>query len=80
MISYDTVLIHLRAFLRVYGRCSFRGLGCCSCRVCVSVSCVLFSVGVCVCDLLILFTGGRSVPWRYIYIHICIYICIYIYL
>ena len=25
------------------------GLGCCSCRVCVSVSGVLFSVGVCVC-------------------------------
>jgi len=30
---------------------SFGGLGFCSCRVCVSVSGVLFSVGVCVCDL-----------------------------
>ena len=44
---------HLRALLSVCGGCSFRGLGCCSCRVCVSVSGVLFSVGVCVCDLLI---------------------------
>ena len=33
--------------------CSFGGSGCCSCRVCVCVSGVLFSVGVCVCDLLI---------------------------
>jgi len=33
----------------------FGSLGCCSCRVCVCVlvSGVLFSVGVCVCDLLI---------------------------
>jgi len=31
------------------GRCSFGGLGCCSCRVCVSVSRVLLSVCVCVC-------------------------------
>jgi len=42
---------HRRALLSVWGRCSFGGLGCCSCRlrVCVSVSGVLFSVGVCVC-------------------------------
>jgi len=36
----------------VRGVC-FGGLGCCSCSVCVCVSGVLFSVGVCVCDLLI---------------------------
>jgi len=43
------------ASYRTFRRCSFGGLGCCSCRVCVcvSVSGVLFSVGVCVCDLLI---------------------------
>ena len=28
---------HLRALLSVCGRCSFKGLGCCSCRVCVCV-------------------------------------------
>jgi len=33
--------------LSVCGRCSFGGLGCCSYRVCVCVSGVLFSVGVC---------------------------------
>jgi len=40
---------HLRALLSVCGRCSFGGLGCCSCCVCVSVSGVLFSVSLCVC-------------------------------
>jgi len=43
---------HLRALFSVRGRCSFGGdlEGYCSaCRVCVSVSGVLFSVGVCVC-------------------------------
>jgi len=40
---------HLRALLSVCGGCSFGGVGCYSCRVCVSVSGVLFSVGVCVC-------------------------------
>ena len=48
---------HLRALLSVCGGGSFGGLECCSGRVCVcvSVSGVLFSVGVCVCvcDLLI---------------------------
>jgi len=39
---------HLASFC---GRCLFGGLGRCSCRVCVSG--VLFSVGVCVCALLI---------------------------
>jgi len=28
---------HLRALFSVCGRCSFGGLGCCSCRVCVCV-------------------------------------------
>ena len=37
---------HLRALLSVCEGCSFGGLGCCSCRVCVWG--VLFSVGACV--------------------------------
>ena len=55
---------HYRALLSVCGRCSFGGLGCCSCRVCVSVSGVLFSVGVCVCDLLICLPVGVSARAR----------------
>jgi len=55
---------HLRALLSVCGRCSVGGLGCCSCRVrvCVSMSGVLFFVGVCVRDLLIFLhrSGPRS--------------------
>jgi len=46
----------LRALLSVCGGCSFGGLGCCSCRVRVSMSGVLFSV--CVCDLLICVHAG----------------------
>jgi len=55
---------HLRALLSVCDKCSFGGLGRCSCRVCVSG--VLFSVGVCVCDLLIFFhlPGGRGCDGR----------------
>jgi len=42
---------HLRGWLTLTfcGGCSFEGLGYCSGRVCVLVSGVLFSVGVCVC-------------------------------
>jgi len=42
---------HLRVLLSVCGGCSFGGVGCCFFRVCVCVcvSGVLFSVGVCVC-------------------------------
>ena len=41
-------LSYLRAVLSVCGRCSFWGVGCCSCRVRVCRSRgVLFSVGVC---------------------------------
>ena len=32
--------------------------------VCVSVSGVLFPVGVCVCDLFLFFTDGRQSGWR----------------
>jgi len=54
------------------GGCSFGGLGCSSWRVCVSVSGVLFSVGVCVCvwpvDLFTPFStlhrASRSRCWR----------------
>ena len=44
---------HLRALLSVCGKCSFGGLGCCSCRVCVCVGGVVLCRCVCVCDLLI---------------------------
>jgi len=41
---------HLRALLSVCGGCLFEGLGCCSCRVCVSVSGgVVLCRCVCVC-------------------------------
>jgi len=50
---HSYVCLHLQALLGVCGGCSFGGLGCCSYRVCVCVSGVSFSVGVCVCDLLI---------------------------
>jgi len=50
------------ALLSVCGRCSW-GFGYCSCRVCVSVSGVLFSVGVCVCDLLI-FLHFKALLWE----------------
>ena len=39
---------HLRALLNVCGGCSFGGLGCCSCRVCVCRWCCSLSVCVCV--------------------------------
>jgi len=41
---------HLRAMLSVCGRCSFGGLGCCSCRVCLCRcrGCCYLSVCVCV--------------------------------
>jgi len=41
------------------GRCSFGVLFSSCVRVCVSLSGVLFSVGVCVCDLLIFSTRRR---------------------
>ena len=41
--------------MRLLGRCSFGGVGCCSCRVsvCRCRGCCSLSVCVCVCDLLI---------------------------
>ena len=41
----------LRALLSICGRCSFGGLGCCSCRVrvCRCRGCCSLSVCVCVC-------------------------------
>jgi len=39
---------HLRALLGVCGRCSFGGLGCCSCRVCVCRCRGCCSLSVCV--------------------------------
>jgi len=44
---------HLRALLSVCGTCSFGGLGCCSCRVCVGVGGVVLCRCVCLCELLI---------------------------
>jgi len=49
--SFPTSSRHLRALLSVCGGCSFGGLGCCSCRVCVGGN-VLCRCA-CVCDLLI---------------------------
>jgi len=44
---------HLRALLSDCGRCSFGGLGCCSCRVCVCVcrcrGCCSLSLSLSVC-------------------------------
>ena len=60
-----SIMDHLRALLNVCGRCSFGGLGCCSCRVCV---CVCVGVGgvvlcLCVCDLLIFLPGACVAGW-----------------
>ena len=65
-LNLDLAPCHCRAR---FERCEvFVGdvrLGCCSrrVRVCVSLSGVLFSVGVCVCDLLIFLLQSSSLWW-----------------
>jgi len=46
-VEYTERQNKVQYFILSLGRCSFGGLGWCSCRVCVSVSGVLFSVCVC---------------------------------
>ena len=51
---------HLRTLLSVCGRCSFGGLGCCSCRVCVCRCRGCCSLSVCVCVCAVESTEGVS--------------------
>jgi len=54
--------LRVNPLFRVCEGCSFGGLGCCSCRVCVCVGGVVLCrcVCVCVCDLLIFFQASNE--------------------
>ena len=51
LLSNHTNLTPTPSLLSAFGRCAFEGVGWCSCRLCVrvSVSGVLFYMGMCVC-------------------------------